>query len=89
MDSRHRKPWWKKKRWRLAVAAWLLLPIAYLLSSGPAAYVCRGGWLGVEVYNAVWGRPLDAFFPMPLKQATGWQRYYEGWVRLAREHFPQ
>jgi len=36
--------WWARKRWRLAAALWLSLPILYLLSLGPAAYLVGRGW---------------------------------------------
>jgi hypothetical protein len=38
-----KKPWWKKKRWRLALAVWLWA--AYPFSVGPLLLFYRRGWL--------------------------------------------
>ncbi|MGC1274472.1 MAG: hypothetical protein WBC44_12250 [Planctomycetaceae bacterium] len=86
MHDRPKRPWWRKKRWIAAAALWLLLPIAYPLSLGPASYACRLGWIPVDTYNAFWGKPLRGLTGSSVSQATGFQTYFEWWVRIGRLH---
>lgn len=46
MDAdKPRRPWRKKKRWRLTAALWLALPVLYPLSSGPYYYCVARSWV--------------------------------------------
>jgi hypothetical protein len=46
MDAETNKPWWKRHRWRLVLAAWFALPVAYARTFCPAAYCDGRGWIG-------------------------------------------
>ena len=43
MTSPSVRPWWRKKRWRVALALWLA--VAYPLSVGPISYAEGRGWM--------------------------------------------
>lgn len=64
MDAEPNKPWHRKKRWRLAIAAWLLLPALYVAATGPVIYAESEGWLPTDTYLVTF-RPLyRALFPI-------------------------
>ena len=73
-----KRPWWRKTRWRLLVAFWLLLPAIYVLSAGPAWYACcRWEAPSIDVYFAIY-QPADALLgPTPLYDR--WQDYVGWW----------
>ena len=62
MTAPTRRPRWKKRRCRLAVAAWLLLPILYVASEGPGLYLAMRGWLPTPAYRAAM-TPLASIEP--------------------------
>ena len=43
-SEKPKRTWWRKKRWKLALAIWLGSPILYPLSEGPAIYGYARGW---------------------------------------------
>lgn len=47
-EPQPRRRWWRKKRWQVAVAGWLLLPVVWPLAVGPLAYCERRGWIAEE-----------------------------------------
>ena len=51
-----KRPWWKTKRWRAAIALWLL--IAYPLSLWPIAYLVGRGWVPLAPVKAAYA-PLN------------------------------
>ena len=81
-----RRPWWKRRRWIAALAAYLLaLPILYLLSGGPALYAVRRGWLSGPtirpVYLPAWTDILGEPIIGPVYRA-----YCDWWVTRADQH---
>ena len=67
-----RRSWWRKKRWRIAAALWLSLPILFLLSAGPAWYsCCRWEVPPLEMYDAIYGVADPVLMPTP---------FYDPWV---------
>ena len=67
-DETPRKPWWKRKRWRLALVVWLALPALYVAGYGPAMYCSGRGWVSDEEADA-------AYAPM------AWERWRQGGSR--------
>lgn len=61
------RPWWKKRRWRLALAFWLAVPVFYLLSAGPAAYCLGRGWITPETFASAYryGEPVFGWMIEP------------------------
>ncbi len=49
-----RRPWWKKKRTWASGVLWLMLPVAYLLSMGPAVYAHERGWLPLRAIRVAY-----------------------------------
>lgn len=85
-DKNSMRPRWRKKRWRIAVAAWLLLPVLADLSHGPAMYCYRRGWVsgdfGHWVYYPIarfWWHMPDAI-RMPRHEFVWW------WNELGKKH---
>jgi hypothetical protein len=56
-SSAPQRPFWKRKRWRFVIAAWLLLPIVYVATTGPVLYAETIGWLPDDTYLVTF-RPL-------------------------------
>jgi len=78
-----RRPWYRRKRtW--AAAVWLLLPVLYVLSMGPAAYVhSRTGWFPYwlfRLYAPLWGTTEGTSAASLLDSYEAW------WITLAVEH---
>ena len=76
-----RRPWWKRKRWIVALVLWLV--IAYELSFGPALYASTRGWIDTRLVFAVWSFPL---MPDRWYQHSGLGSYNRWWQDLGREH---
>ena len=87
MDTpeKSRRLWWRRKRWALAFALWLLvLPFLYFLSGGPALYAIQRGWLSEDTATAFyvpcqpvfrrWPALADLILP------------YTWWYELGRRH---
>lgn len=85
MDADPKRRWWRKRRWRVALAFWLMVPIAYPLSLGPLSYVTARGW---------WHAPGDLHEPLftlldrwRLPEMYNGLRYYQLWgFELAIRH---
>ena len=75
----------RRKRWPWAIAALVLLTVAYPASNGPAAYLAVCGVISYDTYNSTY-RPLSWFFDGPIGIAWGGQDYVGFWVRLAERH---
>ena len=63
MDAEPKRPWWRKKRWRIASAIVLLIPVGYPGSMAPAAYCIGRGWIGESTLESFYGpvvRAMDA-----------------------------
>lgn len=59
-----KKPWHRKRRWRIAIASWLLLPGVYVAATGPVMYAEMVGWVPQDTYFVVF-RPLyRVLFPV-------------------------
>ena len=80
-------PWWKRKRWRLAVGVWLGWPVLYALASGPLAYCEARFWSDSGLWNQLYYRPFE-----PIQSVTGWRPFaphgeYVGlWQSLGSYH---
>jgi hypothetical protein len=77
------EPWWRRRRWRLALVAWLMLPIAYLIASGPTYFALRRGWVATETYYALYkpvGDFLYDYFPVGRRVFVLYTRW---WWELA------
>jgi hypothetical protein len=62
MDAeKSNKPWWRERRWRLALALWLTSPILYPLSEGPVLYGHFRGW---------WPSPARLYAPVDSVQGS-------------------
>jgi len=85
-----RRPWWRRKRTRAAVAVWLALPGLYILSAGPACYAARRGWTTEGRVNAAYHLVFllaDAEeHRLGLGDAGPLFGYLRGWVRLGERH---
>ena len=79
-----RRCWYRRRRWRVAAATWLILPAAYVLSLGPATYYIRRGWDETVDIRAIY-TPLIA-----ASEYAGNPTYLDGyvlwWIRLADRH---
>ena len=78
-----RRPWWKRKRWRLTLAAWLMLPVVHVAGVGPHQYCIARGW----------DSPVPPGFHRPLKTVLTWtghrtalDPYRKWWFDLAKRH---
>ena len=80
-----RRPWWKKKRWRTFVAAWLALPpVLYLAAEGPVLYCIGRGWLPTSAYNRVYFPVWSAVEPaLPVKVQAARFHYLHWWMDRA------
>lgn len=92
MTAPARRPWWKRKRWWAAIVLWLLLPVLYALSTGPALYViyayCRTNERGqhwYDWYEAVYGPAERAVFAWPVMEEIGGE-YQLWWIGLGISH---
>ena len=82
-----RRPWWRRKRWRIALGVWLALPALYVLGSGPYGY-CEGrGWCGNwpsrTIYQPFIRRIGDTAF------GARWFAYNRACRDLGRKHAAQ
>lgn len=84
-EPRPEKPWWRKRRWRLVIAAWLLLPFLYFASGGPAMYMIERGWLSPEA-AATFYRPVHPVFRRYPALAPPVHRHHAWWRSLAARH---
>ena len=75
MSELEAKRWWQKRRWRGALAAWLALPIVYVLSIGPACYCRNRGWCGAEIWGPY--APLSAASGLHPALAAGYSAYQQ------------
>ena len=83
MNETPPRPFYKRKRWIAAGLIWLVL--AYPLSSGPAAYAIRLGWIdptgGVVAF---WSPQAPAcYWTGGIDHYADWSRW---WSRLAIRH---
>ena len=82
-----KRPWWRKRRWRIGVAVWLAWPIFYSLAGGPLAYCEARSWIDSGTWNLLYDRPFR-----PVHSSTGWRPFarhgeYVGyWLSLGRYH---
>ena len=85
-----KRTWWRKKRWRVVIAAWLLLPVAFPLSIGPALYCLHRGWIPGEGFDPsrriiAFYRPVDsAVLGTPF--AKPFNRWQVWWAELGSRH---
>ena len=82
-SDRHRRPWWKRKRW--AAVFVLLLAVAYPASIGPAAFATVSGYLPYRTYAGIYG-PLTPFAMSRWWVRLGMEEYVAWWIRLAERH---
>ena len=72
------RPWWRKRRWRLALTLWLVLPLLYPASFGPVVYARARGW---------WSPPRWLYEPlrwtMRLDGSGRTQRFFLEYERAA------
>lgn len=74
------RPWHRRKRtW--AAALWLLLPVLYVLGSGPAAYGYERGWLSPASYITVYYNPMWEL--RPYIPVAAWMKW---WADMGYEH---
>jgi hypothetical protein len=81
-------PWWRKKRWRIAVALWFAFPALYMLSTGPVNYMQARRWLpvGGPISRAYWF-PISWCFDLRVPVIGEPCFYYLlWWVHLAEKH---
>jgi len=86
VTSPARRPWYRKKRWAAAVAAWLVL--IYPLSLGPAKYLLFRDFTPAlpfaSIFRAVYA-PLEALV-RGTRLEPELDRYEGWWARLAAVH---
>ena len=75
-------PWWKRKRWRLAILAWLAAPVLYVFGNGPACYCHARRWISKETYVALYQplwRTLDSGEAVGLPGLQEWHTAHLAW----------
>ncbi len=83
-----RKPWWKRKRWHIAAALWLSLPILYPLSMGPAFYAWYSDWISDDVIVVFYSPIAEAQKRSPAIDAA-MNSYVEWWFERYVRHNPE
>ena len=57
-DAKPKRPWWRRKRWRVAVVLLMAWPALYPVAFGPAIYSWRRGWLPDGRFGSPYRWPL-------------------------------
>lgn len=81
-----RRPWWRRKRWRVAIAGWLILPAAYTLSLGPALYGVARGWVRHDHRLQAFYEPLSFVGRRSVRAHRAFERYATWWYLLGERH---
>lgn len=80
-------PFYKRKRAKLLIAAWLALPLVYFVGSGPGQYAVGRGWVTAKAYNVVFfvpTRDLSRYLPRWAGHAKS--EYNSWWMEKGVEH---
>ena len=85
-----KRPRWRKKRWRLAAAAWLMLPAAFVSARGPLRYAEIRGWVSLELCLSVEHVYEDVDDVLRrigfIRFSLWWDDYAQGWQDAGLRH---
>src|SRR5690349_5335269 len=84
-EPKPKRPWWRKKRWRLVIATWLALPVLYVASGGPPWYAFNRYWVPDPVAASLIA-PYWVTSRLPHPLADAYAAYLRWWSRLALRH---
>ncbi len=87
-DPKPKRAWWRRKRWRLAFAFWLVFPVVYAAGLGPAYYCHIHGWVSSRTVRYAY-KPLHSVRASGVVRWPDWYRDYLGWwiTRASRDRY--